>query len=162
MTTVTPPYTTLFRSDRAVLAVVDLKPAEALARTRAVEAFRNRPQAEALAAANKRIANILRQAGERPAAPGAEPGPVPEEAALASALSATHERLETALVTGDFNAALLVLSSLRAPVDDFFDEVLVMAPDPGVKARRLALLSELRAAFLRVADIGELQETGAK
>jgi glycyl-tRNA synthetase beta chain len=147
----------------AVLAVARLKPAEALTRAKAVAAFRARPEAEALAAANKRIANILRQAGELPSTAGVphhdEP---PAQTALAQSLAATHETLQATLAGGDFDAALLALSRLREPVDQFFDEVLVMDPDSNVRARRLTLLSELRAAFLRVADIGELQGKSAQ
>lgn len=147
----------------AVLAVVRLKPSEAFARAQAVEAFRGRAEAEALVTANKRIANILRQAGERPIAASTpqHEGP-PAQTELARALTATHDKLEAALAAGNFDAALLALSRLRAPVDHFFDDVLVMDPDPDVRARRLALLSELRSAFLKVADIGELQGTSEK
>lgn len=147
---------------QAVLAVVQLKPAEALARAKAVSAFRKSPEAEALASANKRIANILRKAGELPPKTGVCDDTATEETALADALRKVRKQLDGALASGDFDAALLALAGLREPVDAFFDEVLVMASNPDIRARRLHLLSELRATFLEVADIGELHGTGVK
>jgi glycyl-tRNA synthetase beta chain len=146
---------------QAVLAVAPLKPAEVLARAAAVSAFRARPEAEALASANKRIANILRQAGEVPRAGDGADAP-PQEAALCQALRDAAPKLASALAARDFNSALAILAGLREPVDEFFDKVLVMDSDPAIRAQRLRLLSELRAAFLKVADIGELQGTGEK
>ncbi|MDN5864452.1 MAG: hypothetical protein L0I62_04465, partial [Gammaproteobacteria bacterium] len=67
-----------------------------------------------------------------------------------------------ALARREYDAALVTLAALREPVDRFFDKVLVMAPDPAVRARRLGLLAALRQAFLKVADIGELQGNNAK
>jgi glycyl-tRNA synthetase beta chain len=127
-----------------------------------LRAFRIRPEAEALASANKRIANILRQAGEvQTVEVGADKQP-PEESALAQALQGLDSPLNTAVNHRDFGAALHMLAGLRDPVDRFFDAVLVMDPDPGVRARRLRLLARLREAFLQVADIGELEGTGEK
>jgi len=141
---------------QAVLAVARLSPREVLARAEALAAFRKRPEAEALAAANKRIANILRQAGGVPEGAAGEPeGP---EAELARAVAAAAARVDD-LEADDFRGTLEILAGLREPVDRFFDEVLVMDPDAAVRARRLALLASVRDAFLRVADIGELQGT---
>src|SRR5699024_7746693 len=137
---------------QSVLAVVALKPAEALARATAVSMFRSRPEADALAAANKRIANILRKAAAEPIDQQAGQADSPEGKALLNALEGIRGQLDDALVAGDFNAALLALASLREPVDALFDKVLVMDPDPAVRARRLGLLARLRAAFLEVAD----------
>jgi len=146
---------------QAVLAVAPLAPREVLARAEALSGFRKRPEAGALAAANKRIANILRQAGET--ADSVQPAGAAEgaEATLEKALATARTRMDT-LAADDFGGALEVLAELRDPVDRFFDEVLVMDPDPAVKARRLTLLASLRKAFLEIADVGELQGTGAE
>ncbi|MGH8427471.1 MAG: glycine--tRNA ligase subunit beta [Gammaproteobacteria bacterium] len=146
---------------RAVLAGAPLVPGEVMARAAALTKFRLRPEAAALAAANKRIANILRQAGETTndrATTAAQPEPA--EAALSGALDATCVTLGLALKRRDFTGAFEALAGLREPVDRFFEEVLVMDPDPALRARRLGLLKRLRAAFLEIADIGELQGTG--
>ena len=145
---------------QAVLAVAPLTPGEALVRAAALTTFRNGEHAGALAAANKRIANLLRQAEERSEIADPNTG-VPDDAgaetALDQALAKTLPKLGQALAKHDFKRALTLLAALRTPVDRFFDEVLVMDPDPELRARRLGLLARLRAVFLRVADIGELQ-----
>ncbi len=142
----------------AVLAVAPLRPAEIFNRAAAVEAFRRRPEAEALAAANKRIANILRQAGEIPTnTPTTKAEVPPAEAALAQALDGVLPELDRRLEKRDFNAALSLLADLRTAVDRFFDGVLVMDPDPGARARRLQLLERLHSSFLKVADVAKLQ-----
>ncbi|MGH8226008.1 MAG: glycine--tRNA ligase subunit beta [Gammaproteobacteria bacterium] len=143
---------------QAVLAVAPLAPGEVLARAAALARFRDLPEAEALAVANKRIANILRQAGAAEANhPEPNEAPPPAEAALAQELAGALPALDAALEKRDFDAALTGLSRLRDPVDRFFDEVMVMDADPAIRARRLALLAGLRAAFLKIADVGELQ-----
>ena len=144
---------------QAVLNVAPLAPGLVLARASALESFRRGEHAEALAAANKRIANLLRQAGDetdarRSALPaGAEDA----ESGLDEALESSLPDFDAALAAGDDTRALEVLAALRKPVDRFFDEVLVMDPDMEKRGRRLALLSRLRNTFLRVADISELQ-----
>jgi glycyl-tRNA synthetase beta chain len=149
---------------QAVLVVAPLAPGEVLLRAQALSAFRNSKHAPALAAANKRIANLLRQAESTPATASPAP-PTPSDAgaetALAMALENTLPGLDSALTEHDFSRALTLLANLRVPVDRFFDEVLVMDPDPALRGRRLSLLARLRAAFLRVADIGELQSPAA-
>lgn len=150
---------------QAVLEVAPLVPGEVLARADALAKFRHRGEMAALAAANKRIANILRQAGrQEESAPGATSGLRTEAAELSldAALEALQPQVEEALTRYDFETALAALTSLRNPVDRFFDEVLVMDSDPGVRARRLALLTRLRKIFLRIADIGELQVNADK
>ncbi|MGH8127513.1 MAG: glycine--tRNA ligase subunit beta [Gammaproteobacteria bacterium] len=145
---------------QAVLSVAPLAPGEVLIRAQALDAFRSGEHAAALAAANKRIANLLRQADASPdSATGipAIPADAGAEAVLAEALEKALPELDAALVEHDFARALTVLAQLRTPVDQFFDEVLVMDPDTTLRERRLALLARLRKAFLRVADIGELQ-----
>ncbi len=149
---------------QAVLVVAPLAPGEVLLRAQALGAFRNSEHAPALAAANKRIANLLRQAESTsatvsPALP--MPGDAGAETALAAALENTLPGLDSALAEHDFSRALTLLATLRTPADRFFDEVLVMDPDPALRGRRLGLLARLRAAFLRVADIGELQSPAA-
>lgn len=147
---------------QAVLAVAPLAPGIVLARAHALRLFGEGPHAGALAAANKRIANLLRQASseeqETPATD--ELATDGAEAALYAALEQRLPVLEAALKAHDYARGLQALAELRAPVDRFFDEVLVMDPEPRVRARRLNLLGRLRDAFLRIADIGELQTPG--
>jgi len=140
----------------AVLACQPPRPLDFDRRVRGVTAFRRLPEAESLAAANKRIRNILRQAGAfEPASAGSEREPA--ERALADALAAVEERVVPALDDGDYTTALKELAALRGPVDEFFDKVMVMADDPRVRAARLTLLDRLSGLFLRVADISRLQ-----
>lgn len=123
----------------------------------AVQAFIKLEPAASLAAANKRIANILRQAGDL--------GDVavtkkllrdPAEIALWQALLDAQDTVRPMLDAREYTAALTALAGLRAPIDRFFDDVMVMADDLPTKNNRLALLSELRALFLGVADISRL------
>jgi glycyl-tRNA synthetase beta chain len=144
----------------AVAAVAPSTLTDFDARIRAVAAFATLPEAEALAASNKRIGNILRQAGEKglaiaPAIDPArlEPGP---ESALAAALESARSAVGAAVAGRDYLAALERLAALREPVDAFFDATLVMVEDPALRANRLSLLRALRGAFLEIADIGQL------
>src|SRR5690606_28619023 len=111
------------------------------------------PEAAALAAANKRIANILR-AAEGAAADGLESGLLtePAERRLYEAMRAAEEEHRAAVARRDYVAVLRRLAALRAPVDDFFDAVLVMSDEPSLRRNRLALLARLRGMFLDVAD----------
>ncbi|MBL8300899.1 MAG: glycine--tRNA ligase subunit beta [Rhodanobacteraceae bacterium] len=128
------------------------------ARLRAVAAFAALPEAEALAAANKRIANILRQAGEFAhgdvdlslLAAGAETD-------LHAALSAAQGATAPLAQRRDYVAVLQTLGRLRGPVDAYFNEVMVMADDLAVRMNRLRLLHGLRQQFLQVADVSLLQ-----
>lgn len=143
-----------FEAVRA-LAPTDLSDFDA--RLRAVAAFARLPQAQALAAANKRIANILRQAEGTAATTidaaligaGAETG---LHGALVDAQSATAPLV----AARDYVELLKRLAQLREPVDAFFTDVMVMADDPAVRANRLALLAQLRRLFLNVADVSLL------
>ncbi len=125
----------------------------------AVRAFQSMPEADSLAAANKRVANILRQAKAKKEAFDA---PVearlrePAERALHEALQAASRRAEALLEAGDYAGYLRSFAVLKAPVDDFFDSVMVMAEDEGLRRNRLALLQALRTAMNRVADISRL------
>ncbi|MEO8670344.1 MAG: glycine--tRNA ligase subunit beta [Tahibacter sp.] len=129
------------------------------ARLRAVVEFAKLPESSALAAANKRIGNILRQAGVETVAD------VQRELLDAGAEVQLHAALETArddaaaLIAGSRYVELLQrLATLRAPVDAFFDGVMVMADDPDKRRNRLALLAGLRGLFLHVADISLLPQ----
>ena len=130
-------------------------------RLAALAEFRQLPQFEALAAANKRIANILRKS-DTPAVDG-ESAPVrrellaePAEAALHDALLATGPAVRQCLQALDFTGALKSLAGLREPVDAFFDTVMVNAPEAHLRSNRLALLRDLRHLMNLVADLSRL------
>jgi len=126
-------------------------------RLRAVADFARLPEAQALAAANKRIGNLLRQASTKPAslldASLLEAG---AEHALVQAIERTEHELAPLVAAIDHVGVLRRLAALREPVDAWFDAVMVMAEDAAVRANRLAILARLRAMFLRVADISLL------
>ena len=126
-------------------------------RLHAVQAFLELEPAASLAAANKRIANILRQAGEQDDATVKEKLlKEPAEIALRAALDDARKFVAPLLEERHYAEVLTALAALREPVDTFFDDVLVMVDDKAVKSNRLALLGELRALFLDVADISRL------
>jgi glycyl-tRNA synthetase beta chain len=126
------------------------------ARLAAVAEFSRLPEAAALAGANKRIQNLLRKAGVR--ADRIDPALFQEDAerALFDALQRARPGIESALAGLDYVAALLRLAALKAPVDRFFDEVMVMTEEPLVRANRLALLASLGQLMNSVADIAQL------
>lgn len=126
-------------------------------RLEAVTRFVRLEPAQALAAANKRIANILRQAGDD-IAPAVDMDLVTEtgEKALWTALKAADEDIRPMLERRDYAATLERLAGLRDPVDHFFDAVMVMTDDDELRRNRLALLSALRGLFLEVADVSRL------
>ena len=130
------------------------------ARLAAVRAFSALPEAAALAAANKRVSNILKKAGPS-VTDDANVDPAllrePAEQALAAALAEARPKADAAFEQGDYTASLQALAALRAPVDAFFADVMVNADDPALKANRLALLAALHAAMNRVADLSRLQ-----
>ncbi len=146
----------------AVLAVQPGSLADFDRRLRAVVEFGRRPEAVSLAAANKRVANILRKQAEEVGAPAigrvVDPAhfEVDAERELADALASAQRDTAEALGTGDYTAVLGRLSQLQVPVDTFFESVLVNADDPAVRANRLALLGQLKAQFSAVADIALL------
>ncbi|MDX1457972.1 MAG: glycine--tRNA ligase subunit beta [Marinobacter sp.] len=127
-------------------------------RIKAVEAFRQLPEAQALAAANKRVSNILTKQGGEGIGEDIDNALLQDSAekALAEQVAAQADAVLPLFEAGDYAAALSSLASLRAAVDNFFDEVMVMADDEAVRNNRLALLSRLRNLFLRVADISLL------
>lgn len=142
-------------------AVVSRRPTRPLdfhKRIEACKAFREMPEAQSLAAANKRIRNILRKAEE----------PIPDhyqrnrlqevpEQQLADTLDHMTKQVTPLFDKGDYNAALQQLAALREPVDSFFDHVMVMADDKDLRINRLALLQSMNKLFLRVADFSHWQ-----
>ncbi|MFZ3088179.1 MAG: glycine--tRNA ligase subunit beta, partial [Methylotenera sp.] len=126
-------------------------------RLEAVRAFSMLPEAESLAAANKRVSNILKKAeGEVQAQVNAGLLQEPAEIALNSALDKVKPEADKLFESGDYTASLKALAALKAPVDDFFDNVMVNADDPALKANRLGLLATLHQAMNRVADLSKL------
>ncbi len=148
----------------AVHARRPTRPLDFVRRMNAVQSFRALPEAASLAAANKRIANLLRQVVE------IDPGATrrrsevdrtlftdPVEDRLASQVLAVAPGVEAMLARGDYTEAMTALAGLRAGVDDFFDRVQVMTDDPAVRGNRLALLARIADLFLETADISRLQ-----
>ncbi|MCL5255354.1 MAG: DALR anticodon-binding domain-containing protein, partial [Gammaproteobacteria bacterium] len=143
-----------------IQAVLARRPTVALDfdhRVKAVAEFRSNPQAEALAAANKRVNNILAKSEMMLAAVDTSLLQEDAEKSLHNALSGLRDTVSTAAINGDYAAALSALATLREPVDRFFDEVMVNADDEAIRRNRLSLLNELRDQFLNVADISLLQ-----
>jgi glycyl-tRNA synthetase beta chain len=146
----------------AVLAVAPATVPDFDRRLRAVGEFARRSEAASLAAANKRVANILRKQAEE-----ADAAPIPAtvdaayfdsdaERELHAALAAARADSQGLLASGDYTGTLARLAALQAPVDRFFDDVLVNAENPAVRANRLALLAQLKATFGAIADISRL------
>jgi glycyl-tRNA synthetase beta chain len=126
-------------------------------RLAAVRAFSALPEAAALAAANKRVGNILKKVEDSVDA-WVDTALLKEaaEIALHDALVDVVPQADAAFVTGDYSESLQALAALRAPVDAFFDGVMVNADDPALRANRLGLLARLHAAMNQVADISKL------
>ncbi len=140
-------------------SVLSLKPARldlVPRQLEAVRAFSAMPEAESLAVANKRIGNILKQAETVP--PGFDIAlmVLPEEKALASTFKLLQPDVDGALRSLDYTAALKQLASLKAPVDAFFDKVMVMDKDPRVRANRIGFLGTLHGTMNRIADLSKL------
>jgi glycyl-tRNA synthetase beta chain len=141
----------------AVLALRPQRLGDVTKRLAAVRAFAALPEAPALAAANKRVGNILKKVE------GAVDAKINDallqesaEIALADALKSVAPTADAAWAAGDYAASLQALAALKAPVDAFFDGVMVNAEDPALKANRLGLLATLHAAMNRVADLSKL------
>ena len=150
-----------FRYDEinAVLEVCWDNPVESRKRLGAIAGMRESPDFQSLATSFKRIKNILLKAGIDPSTAGAiDPArfTTPEENLLHSQVIAVDRRISGALREGRHEAALGMMASLRPAVDSFFDRVLVMDEDPGVRRNRLALLAFLLQTFLKVADVSEM------
>ena len=142
---------------QAVLARRPTRPADFDARVRAVSHFRTLDSAEALAAANKRVSNILAKADAAIGEINLTACVEPAEKALAEAVLALRTEVQPLIAQGDYTAVLNKLANLRAPVDSFFDNVMVNAEDPALRQNRLAILNTLQGLFLQVADISVLQ-----
>ena len=142
---------------QAVLARRPTRPADFDARVRAVSHFRTLDSAEALAAANKRVSNILAKADAAIGEINLTACVEPAEKDLAEAVLALHTEVQPLIAQGDYTAVLDKLANLRAPVDSFFDNVMVNAEDPALRQNRLAILNTLQGLFLQVADISVLQ-----
>ncbi len=142
-----------------VEAVVSQRPSRidrVVPRLEAVQAFRRLPESESLAAANKRIQNILKKADGA----AAEPDPAllqePAEKALFAATTRLAPLVDSLIASGDYTDALCALAQVRGEVDAFFDQVMVMTDEPLIRANRLALLARLGGMMNRVADIAKL------
>ena len=144
----------------AVEAVIALTPPlhQVAERVRAAAAFAQLPEAASLAAANKRIGNLLKKAEGEIGAVNEAALVEPAEKALATAVAALRPQAEAQLAAGDFAGSLTTLAQAREPVDAFFADVMVMAEDPAVRANRLALLSQLHGLMNQVADISRLAQ----
>ncbi len=145
----------------AVSALSPSRPLDFDKRIKAVTAFRKLAEAKSLAAANKRVGNILKKSK-------IDINTIVDESLLSEAaekklfqtLSALSQTVEQMFDSGDYEAALSKLSSLRDPVDEFFDSVMVMADDEAVKNNRIALLNSMNQLFLRAADLSRLHQSG--
>jgi glycyl-tRNA synthetase beta chain len=125
-------------------------------RVSAVEQFLQLPDAQALAAANKRVSNLLSKTGQFSGT--FEPSLATEKAetGLAVSLDQVEERVTPLVVSGAYTEALKEMASLREPLDSFFDQVMVMCDDETLRNNRLALLHRVRSLFLQIADISLL------
>ncbi|MGH8849255.1 MAG: DALR anticodon-binding domain-containing protein, partial [Polaromonas sp.] len=141
----------------AVLALRPQRLGDVAKRLAAVRAFAALPEAPALAAANKRVGNILKKAdGTVEAKVNEALLKEPAETALASALKSVAPQADAAWAAGNYTVNLQALAALKAPVDEFFDQVMVNAEDPALRANRLGLLATLHGAMNRVADLSRL------
>jgi len=143
----------------SVLGAEHYRITDTMRQLEAVRAFAKLPEAESLAAANKRVVNILKQAaakGESFAAVDSDKLKEPAERELYSALAITAGNAKGLYQRGDFTGFLKTLAVLKAPVDAFFDSVMVMVDDPELRQNRLALLDKLRNEMNRVADLSKL------
>ena len=147
-------------SSDTVNAVASLSPSHPLdfdQRVKAVAEFARMTESESLAAANKRISNILKKAEtEIPSEVDESLLNEAQERALFEAISAQQKIVQPLFASGDYSAALSSLAVLREDVDNFFDNIMVMDENKQLMHNRLALLSQLRGLFLEVADLSRL------
>lgn len=143
---------------QAVLAVAPVRPLDFHRRVQAVSEFANLEEAEALAGANKRVSNLLakQNSGDSTLKVNEELLQEEPERALFSQLRDASREVDPLFASGDYSQGLQRLAGLRTAVDSFLDDVLVMSDDEKLRNNRLALLAELRALFLRTADISHL------
>lgn len=151
----------------AVLALKPTRLDHVLPRLDALKKFRERPEGMALAAANKRIQNILRQAGDgdpEKITPAIDGALFREEAEkeLARQLDEVARKVHPFTAAGKYDDALTELSNLRGAVDAFFDKVMVMVDDENLRTARLQMLAEIRREFRQIADISRLQNPGGE
>jgi glycyl-tRNA synthetase beta chain len=148
----------------AVLAADDDDAVDAIARAQAVKNVLHMPEFQAIAAACKRMKNILKQAGEKgiTVAPTFEflADSAPQEKNLAAYIDAYHGRIEAHRTKKEYGDALIWLSTVRELVDAFFDKVMVMVEDANLRANRLALLQSLVKEFSTIADFSEIVTEG--
>ena len=142
---------------QAVLARRPTRPADFDARVRAVSHFRTLDSAEALAAANKRVTNILAKAEDDIGTIDVALCVEPAEQVLAQSVLSLAKEVQPLIAQGEYTAVLDKLAGLRQPVDNFFDNVMVNAEDAKLRQNRLAILNTLQGLFLQVADISLLQ-----
>jgi glycyl-tRNA synthetase beta chain len=141
----------------AVLATRPASPLDFDTRLHALSTFLALPEAASLTAANKRVANILRKAGETaPSLVDARVLEAPAERQLFEALRERRDAVSAATERKDYAASLTLLAQLRPAVDAFFDQVMVMDGNPKLRANRLALLTQMRELFAGVADLSRL------
>ena len=147
-------------NNETVNSVASLNPVSPLDfhhRVKAVADFRSLAESDSLAAANKRISNILKKVeGEIPTSVNHDLLKEEAERTLYNAIVSQQEKVEPLYASGDYSTALTSLAVLREDVDNFFDNIMVMDDDEALKNNRLALLSQLRALFLAVADLSRL------
>lgn len=142
----------------AVTALKPARPVDINKRIHAVNSFRKLPEAESLAAANKRSGNILKKVkGKLPKKIKTSLLAEEAEQKLYQALTQLTESVDPLLASSDYEPALQLLAGLREPVDTFFDDVMVMVDDIKLRDNRVALLNQLHGLFLQVADISRLQ-----
>ena len=142
----------------AVLSTKPTKPLDFNNRLLAVDAFRKLDDAESLAAANKRIGNILKKVeGQLPDSVDEKVLVESAEKTLFQALTTLDDKVQTLIDAEKYQEALSELASLRKEVDTFFDDVMVMTEDEKLKNNRVALLNKLHGLFIQVADISKLQ-----
>jgi glycyl-tRNA synthetase beta chain len=150
----------------AVLAAGSDDVVDAVARAKALQAVRDIPEFQAVAAASKRIRNILKQAAEKKLRIAENFEPLPEtseeEKTLAAYIEENAPGIELHRQKKEYEAALQQLSTAREPVDKFFDKVMVMVEDDRVRANRLALLQSLLKEFSTIADFSEIVTEGTK
>ncbi|MCH9697547.1 MAG: glycine--tRNA ligase subunit beta [Gammaproteobacteria bacterium] len=145
----------------AVKTVNSTRPVDFIRRLEAVKDFRQLPESESLAAANKRIRNLLRKLDETlDDTVNTELLADSHEQSLHVAMQQARQSTSPLLKQFDYSKALQQLASLKEPVDGFFDHVMVMTDDSDLKNNRLALLQSVQQLFLQIADIGKLQGTG--
>jgi len=143
----------------AVISTKPTKPLDINNRLLAVDAFRQRPEAISLAAANKRIGNILKKVkGNLPSKIDKNLLEEKAEKELYQTLTDLDDKVQNLIDATKYQDALAELSTLRKPVDQFFDDVMVMADDEKLKNNRIALLNKLHGLFLQIADISKLQK----